>query len=144
MFAKISLSLTAASILMVALMIGAPLAGASEGARPIAISALHTSISVDRSPSIVVAEDDDQSSDSADSDKSDSSDSSDSNDSSDSANDNQNDDSDQNGDSDQMNQQNAGNVQQAAPQVFQAPDSDAGEAGQAPLNSYPQQVNPNQ
>jgi hypothetical protein len=141
MFAKISLSLTAASILMVALMIGAPLAGASEGARPIAISALHTSISVDRSPSIVVAEDDDQSSDSADSDKSVSSDSSDS---SDSANDNQNDDSDQNGDSDQMNQQNAGNVQQAAPQVFQAPDSDAGEAGQAPLNSYPQQVNPNQ
>jgi hypothetical protein len=138
MFAKISLSLTAASILMVALMIGAPLAGASEGARPIAISALHTSISLDRSPSIVVAEDDDQSSDSADSDNSDS------NDSSDSANDNQNDDSDQNGDSDQMNQQNAGNVQQAAPQVFQAPDSEVGEAGQAPLNSYPQQVNPDQ
>jgi len=132
MFAKITLSVTAAFIVMVALMVGTPFAGVSEGARPIAITGAHTSISLDRSPSMVVAEDA-LSSDSGDSDSD-----SDSSDSSESANDNQN------GDSDQMDQQNAGN-QQVAPRVLQEPDSDAGEAGQAPaLNSYQQQVNPNQ
>lgn len=143
MFAKISLIMTAASVLMLALIVAVPLAGASEGARPRAMSAAHTSILLGRSQSMVVAEDD-SSSDSADSDSS-----SDSNDSNDSANDNQNgnsdpnDDSDQSSDSDQMDQQNAGN-QQAMPQVFRAPDPAAGEAGQLPLNSYPAQVNPYQ
>lgn len=128
MFAKISL---AAAFF---LMMWAPLAGASESARPIATPALHTSMSLDRSPGIVVAQDD-QSNDSADSD-SDSSDSNDSNNDSDSSDSG---DSDQSAGNDQADQQNA-----PAPPVFQAPDSDAGEAGQVPQNAYPQPVNPNQ
>ena len=68
------------------LMVGTPLAGASESAQPIERSALHTSISLHESGSIVVAQDA-QSSDSADSD----------NDSSDSSDDNDN----ENGDSEQ-------------------------------------------
>ena len=111
------------------LMVGAPLAGASESARTIAISGLHTPMSLHESASIVVAQDA-QSSDSADSD----SDSSDSND------DNEND----NGDSSQSAGNDQSDQQAAAPQGFQAPDSDASDAGQVPLNAYPQQVNPNQ
>ena len=124
MFAKVSLA--AAFFLMV----GAPLAGASESARPIEASALHTSISLHESESIVVAQND-QSSDSADSDN-------DSSDSNDSDNDSDNGDSEQSGGTDQADQQAAG------AQGFRAPDSDAGDAGQVPLNAYPQQVNPNQ
>jgi hypothetical protein len=124
MFAKISLA--AAFFLMV----GAPLAGASESARPIETSALHSSISLHQSESIVVAQND-QSNDSADSD-------SDSNDSNDD-NDNDNADSERSAGTDQSDQQAAG------AQGFQAPDSDASDAGQVPLNAYPQQqVNPNQ
>ena len=123
MFAKISLA--AAFFLMV----GAPFAGASENARPIERSALHTSISIHESGSIVVAQDA-QSNDSADSD----------NDSSDSSDDN-----DDNGD----NVQSAGADQSDQPAIgaqgFRAPDSDASDAGQVPLNAYPQQqVNPYQ
>jgi hypothetical protein len=117
MFVKISLAAT------FFLMMGAPLAGASEGTRPIAMSALRTSRSLDRSPSIVVAQND-QSSDSADSD----SDSSDS------------DDSDKDSESGD-NEQSAGNDQTDQNAQQQAPESDA---GQVPLNAYPQQMNPNQ
>jgi hypothetical protein len=124
MFAKVSLA--AAFFLMV----GAPLAGASESTRPIERSALHTSISIHESGSIVVAQDA-QSNDSADSD-------SDSNDSND---DNDND----SGDSEQSAGTDQGDQQAAAPQGFRAPDSDANDAGQVPLNAYPQQqVNPYQ
>ena len=122
MFVKVSLA--AAFFLMV----GAPLAGASESAWTIAISGLHTPTSLHESASIVVAQDA-QSNDSADSD----------NDSSDSNDDNDND----NGDS----AQSAGNDQsdqQAATPQSEAPDSDSSDAGQVPLNAYPQQVNPNQ
>ena len=123
MFAKISL---AAAFF---LMMGAPFAGASESARPIERSALHTSISIHESGSIVVAQDA-QSNDSADSD----------NDSSDSSDDN-----DDNGD----NVQSAGADQSDQPAIgaqgFRVPDSDASDAGQVPLNAYPQQqVNPYQ
>ena len=124
MFAR--LSVAAAFFLMV----GAPLAGASESTQPIAISALHTSIPLHESASIVVAQDA-QSSDSADSDN-------DSSDSNDSDNDSDNSDSEQSAGTDQSDQQAAG------AQGFRAPDSDASDAEQVPLNAYPQQVNPNQ
>jgi hypothetical protein len=119
MFVKVSLA--AAFFLMV----GAPFAGASESARPIAISTLFNSRSLNESRIIVVAQDD--SSDSADNDN-DSSDSSDADKDSDS-------DSDKDGDSDSDQNADQQNAQQ------QAPDPDA---GQVPLNAYPQQVNPNQ
>jgi hypothetical protein len=124
MFAKISL---AAAFF---LMMGAPFAGASENARPIERSALRTSISIHESGSIVVAQDA-QSNDSADSD----------NDSSDSSDDNDNDSGD--------TEQSAGADQSDQPAIgvqgFRAPDSDASDAGQVPLNAYPQQqVNPYQ
>lgn len=130
MFVKISLTLTAAFFAMAALIGRAPLASASEGAPPIAVSASHTSIALVRLHGIVVAQAE-PSGDSADNDSN-----SDSSDSNDSASDNQNDDNEQSSDNDQMDQQ-------TDPQV-QAPETDAGEAGQLPMNSYPQQVNPNQ
>jgi hypothetical protein len=122
MFVKVSL---AAAFF---LMMGAPLAGASESARTSAISTLCDSRSLDRS-SIVVAQDD--SSDSANSDN-------DSGDSKDSAD---KDDKDDKDDEDSDNEQSAQTDQNAQQQ---APDADAGEAGQLPLNAYPHQVNPNQ
>ena len=124
MFVKIGL---AAAFLM---MIGAPHAGASESARPLAISPAYDWMSIHESERIVVAQDA-QPNDSADSD-------SDSNDSSDD-NDNENGDGEQSAGTEQADQQ------ATAPPVFQAPDSDASDAGQVPLNAYPQQqVNPNQ
>ena len=126
MFAKVSLA--AAFFLMV----GAPLAGASEGARPTKIFSAISSAPA--SPRIVVAQEA-QFGDSAGDSNSDSNDSSDS-DNSQNADGDQNGDGNQNGDSNQTDQQSMG------AQGYQAPDFDAGEAGQ--LNSYPQQVNPNQ
>ncbi len=128
MFVRVSLSLTAASLLMMALTVSTPLAGASECSPPVTIMPAHTSVPLDRAPASVVAQAA-PSDDSADSDSD--------SDSNDSASDNQNGGNDQGADSDQMEQQSAGN-QQAVP------DPNAGEADQLPLNSYPGQVNPNQ
>src|SRR5271168_797874 len=133
MFGK--MSLVAAFFLMA----GAPLAGASEGARPSTMSsAMSPAIFSAHTSSIIVIAQEAQPSDGADSaNNGDSNDSSDSD--SDSQNADQNGDSDQNSDSNQTDQQNLG-----APQGYQAPDSNDGGAGQLPSYSFPQQVNPNQ
>jgi hypothetical protein len=125
MFVKISMA--SAFFLMVLLMMGAPFASASESACAIAISATHSSISLEGSRRVVIAQND-QSSDSADSDS----------DSSDSDKEDKDDEDSDSGDT----EQSAGNDQTDQNAQQQAPESDA---GQVPLNAYPQpQVNPNQ
>jgi hypothetical protein len=101
-------------------------------------SARRSDLSRDQSPGIVVAEND-QSNESADADSDSESDSKDSDDETTAE------DKDDSNDGDQTEQQSAGNAQ-VAPQ-FQNGDndaSDAGKAGQAPVNPYPQQINPYQ
>ena len=98
-------------------------------------SAHRADLSRDRSPGIVLAENEEAGA-SADADSDDS-------DSKDSDDETTAEDKDDSNDSDQTEQQSAGNAQ-VAPQ-FQNGDndaSDAGEAGQAQINPYPQQVNP--
>ncbi len=134
MLQKNCLSAIIAFIGIVALMMAFP--GVSRSTQMDPTGAAGGSISRDHSPGIVVAENE-QPGASADSDSDSDSNSKDSDD--------ETADDDQNDSNDQTDQQSAGN-EQAAPQI-QTGDNDAGAAGeaeQAPMNAYPQQVNPYQ
>ena len=124
---KNCLSALAAFVGILALMMAVP------GISHATASAHRADLSRDQSPGIVVAEND-QSNESADADKDSDSDSKDSDDETTAE------DKDDSNDGDQTEQQSAGNAQ-VNPQ-FQNGDNDAGEAEQAPMNPYPQQINP--
>ena len=129
---KNCLSALAALVGILALMIALP------GESHATASANRLASSRDQSPGIVIAEDEPATASAeADSDSD--------NDSKDSDDETTAEDKDDSNDGDKTEQQSAGNAQ-VAPQ-FQNGDndaSDAGEPGQAPMNSYPQQVSPYQ